>query len=233
MHLARIQAIFEKDLKDFMKNTMTLFMPFIPILIAFMFNRMSAGVDEEMPIMLHYLIVGVTYSAVTSAAIMMMMAEEKEKKTLRGLMLSPASFFDIIVGKSVVVTLLSFASLIVSLLLLGIEPLLNLQAIIGILILYCFFLFLGIGIGLFVKNVGITTAYYMPIMFIFGFTPYIEFMGLSSDSITMKIANTLPLMQLVKMHDTHNWTSILVVLAWTVAAFLFMYIFYKKARKDK
>src|SRR5699024_3452651 len=194
MHLARIQAIFEKDMKDFMKNTMLLFTPFSPIILAIMYNRMGIGVDEEMPIMIHYMLIGITFSAVSSGGMMMMMAEEKEKKTLRGLMVSPASFLDIIIGKSAVITVLSFASIIIALMILGIEPFLDVQIIIGILILYIFFLFLGIGIGLFVKNVGITTAYTMPIMFIFGFTPMLEMMGFTSDSMTMKIVETFSLM---------------------------------------
>lgn len=233
MHLARIQAIFEKDLKDFMKNTMMLFTPFIPIILAIMYNRIGAGTDEEIPIMIHYTLIGVTFAAVTAGGLMMLMAEEKEKGTLRGLMLSPASFLDIIIGKSAVITLLSFASLIISLMILGIEPFLDFQIIIGILILYTFFLLLGIGIGLFVKNVGITTAYTMPIMFIFGFTPMLEMMGFSSDSMTMKIADIFPVTQLLDMHDTHRWTAILIVLLWTLAALLFTFICYKNARKDK
>lgn len=233
MHIARIQAIFEKDLKDFMKNTMILFMPFIPILLAILYKRMEAGVGEELPVMLYYMLIGVTFSAVASAGIMILMAEEKEKKTLRGLMLSPASFLDIIIGKSIVITLLSFISLTISFFILGIEPMLNFQTIIGLIVLYFFFLFLGIGIGMFVKNVGITTAYYMPIFLIFAFTPMLEFMGFSSDSITMKIAETLPNMQLLDMHDTHNWSAILIALLWTLAAFAFTVVCYKKARKDE
>src|SRR5699024_6345255 len=115
--------------------------------------------------------------AVTSGGMMMLMAEEKEKRTLRGLMLSPASFLDIIIGKSAVVTLLSFASVIVSLLILGIEPILDVQIIIGIIILYAFLLFFGVGIGVFVKNVSITKAYMMKILLIFGLRPIIELMG--------------------------------------------------------
>src|SRR5699024_7456401 len=233
MHLVRIQAIFEKDLKDFMKNTAMLFTPFIPIILAIMYNRMGAGTNEEMPIMIYYMLIGVSFSAVTSGGMMMLMAEEKEKRTLRGLMLSPASFLDIIIGKSAVVTLLSFASVIVSMVILGIGPILDVQIIIGFIILYAFFLFLGIGIGLFVKNVGITTAYMMPIMFIFGFTPIIESMGFSDDSMVMKIAESLPVMQLLDMHDTHKWRAILIVAIWTLVALLFTLICYRKARKDK
>ncbi|MDY0404371.1 hypothetical protein P5G51_002125 [Virgibacillus sp. 179-BFC.A HS] len=231
MNVQRIQAIFEKDMKDFMKNTMMFFTPLLPVILAVFYSRLGEG--EEMPLMMIYLIVGVTYSAVTSGTMMMLMAEENEKKTLRGLMLSPASFLDIIIGKSLAATLLTVVSLVVSLLIMGIAPLLNAQAIMGLVLLFFFFLFLGIGIGLFVKTVGITTAYLMPIMFLFGFTPMVTFLGFAEDSLTMKIAGAFPLPQLIEMDETHSWLSIGVVALWMLAAALFAFICFKKVKQNE
>lgn len=233
MNAQRIQAIFEKDMKDFMKNTMMLFTPIIPIILAILYSRMGEAGDEEMPLMIIYLVVGITFSAVTSGAMMMLMAEENEKKTLRGLMLSPASFMDIIIGKSLATTLLTVVSLVISLLIMGSGALLNTQAIIGMILLFFFFLFLGVGIGLFVKTVGITTAYLMPIMFIFGFTPMIDFLGFAKDSLTVKIANALPLSQLIEMDDSHSWMPILWVGIWMLAAAAFAFVCYKKVSTDE
>lgn len=172
MNTQRIGAIFEKDLKEFRKNMMLLMMPVIPIFLAFMYSRMGEG---ELPIFLLYLIVGATYSAVTTSGMMTMMAEENEKKTLRGLIQSPASLADILIGKSLVVGLFTLVSLIISLAILGNDTFLAVQPIIGLILLFLFFLLLGIGIGLFTKSVANTSAYIMPVMFLFGFTPMIEF----------------------------------------------------------
>ncbi|RCW77037.1 ABC transporter permease [Saliterribacillus persicus] len=230
MHTQRIGAIFEKDLKDFMKNMMLLMMPIAPILLSIMYSRLGDG--EEIPISMLYIIVGVTFSAVTSSSMMTMMAEENEKKTLRGLMLSPASFMDIIIGKSLVVALITAVSLAISLFLMGIEPFLSAQAIIGLVLLFLFFLFLGIGIGLFAKSIASTSAYIMPVMFLFGFTPMIEFLALGEDSIAIKVADAFPIMQLINMHDTNSWVPIGVVALWTIGAALFTYICFKKERTD-
>lgn len=230
MNVQRIFAIFEKDLKDFMKNTMLVFMPVIPIILALLYSRM--GGDEEMPLFMIYLVVGITFSSVSTACIMMMMAEENEKKTLRGLIMSPATFLDIIVGKSLVTLLLTLITLVASLLIMGMEPFLNIRAFIGLILLFLFFLFLGIGIGLFVKSVGVTTAYLMPIMFLFGFTPMIYFLGLSEDSIAIKIAEYFPIPQLMVMHDTNSWLPLAIVALWVIGAALFMYICFKRTRKD-
>lgn len=230
MNIQRIYAIFEKDLKDFMKNTMLVFMPVIPVILALLYSRMGGG--EELPLFMVYLIVGITFSSVTSACIMMMMAEENEKKTLRGLVMSPATFLDIVMGKSLVTALLTLITLGISLAVIGMEPFLHVRPFIGLILLFLFFLFLGIGVGLFVKTVGMTTAYLMPIMFIFGFTPMIYFLGLSEDSFALKIAEYFPIPQLMGMHDTHSWLPLGVVALWVVGAALFMYICFKRTRKD-
>lgn len=204
MNTQRIGAIFEKDLKEFRKNMMLLMMPVIPIFLAFMYSRMGEG---ELPIFLLYLIVGATYSAVTTSGMMTMMAEENEKKTLRGLIQSPASLADILIGKSLVVGLFTLVSLIISLAILGNDTFLAVQPIIGLILLFLFFLLLGIGIGLFTKSVANTSAYIMPVMFLFGFTPMIEFLNLGEDSIAIKIADYFPIMQMIDMHETNSWTG--------------------------
>lgn len=66
-----------------------------------------------------------------------MMAEENEKKTLRGLIQSPASLADILIGKSLVVGLFTLVSLIISLAILGKTHFLAVQPIIGLI--FCFF----------------------------------------------------------------------------------------------
>lgn len=229
MNIQRISAVFEKDMKDFMKNLMLLMMPGIPIILALMYTRMN---DEELPVAMIYIIVGVTFSAVTSSMMMTMMAEENEKKTLRGLIQSPASFLDIIVGKSLVTGLITFITLVASLLIIGIEPFLSFRVIIGLILLFLFFLLLGIGIGLFSKSIAATSVYLMPVMFLFGFTPMFSLFGLAEDSIVIKILDTFPVMQAIEIHDTSSWLPIGIIAIWMIGAALFMFICFKKTTTD-
>ncbi|WP_077328019.1 ABC transporter permease [Virgibacillus siamensis] len=231
MNVHRIQAIFEKDLKDFMKNMMLLMMPTIPIILALLYSRLGKG-DEELPLFMLYMIVGITFSTVTSSCMMTMMAEENEKKTLRGLVLSPASFIDILVGKSLVTGLMTAISLVISLLIAGIDPFLAVKPIIGMVLLFLFFLFLGIGIGLFAKTVAATSAYLMPVMFLFGFTPMFNLLGIDEDSIVTKIINVFPLPQLIKMHEDGSWFPLGIVLIWVIAAAAFMALCFRKRSTD-
>src|SRR5699024_10361532 len=132
-----------------------------PILLAILYSRMydeADGVSYE----LIYIIIGITFSAVTTSLMMMIMAEEKEKNTLRGLMMSPASFVDVIVGKSLVTTLLTVVTFVISFLIFDASLLLDFSIIFSSLLLFVFFLLLGIGVGLFVKSVGTTTIYTLP-----------------------------------------------------------------------
>ncbi|QII50815.1 ABC transporter permease [Bacillus paralicheniformis] len=230
MNIQRISAIFEKDIKDFMKNMMLLMMPVIPIILSLLYGRMSGG--KELPIFVMYIIVGVTYTSVTSSGMMTMMAEENEKKTLRGLIQSPASFLDIIVGKSLVIGLMTLISLVVSLIIVGFDPFLNVRALLGLILLFLYFLFLGIGIGLFSKSIAATSAYIMPVMLMFGFTPMIEFLGLDEDSIIIKVADTFPIMQAIEIHETNSWLPLGIIAVWVLGAALFMYVCFKKTMTD-
>lgn len=231
MSVQRIMAIFEKDLKDFFKNAMVLFMPFVPIFLAFMYSRMGED-GEELPLFIIILVIGATFASVTSGCLMIFMAEENEKNTLRGLTLSPASMSDIIVGKSLLTLLLTAFTLIVSFLFLDFEPFLTVKGILSLLVLFLFFLFLGIGVGLFVKTVGMTTAYLMPIMFLFGFTPMISFFGLEEDSMPIIIAEKFPVYLLIELVEENRWTPFLYLLLWGLGAAIFMYICFIKTRKD-
>lgn len=228
MNVQRISAIFEKDLKDFMKNTMLFLMPILPIFFAFMFSRSGKELDSDTL----YLLVALTFAVVTLNGIMGLMAEEHEKQTLRGLIQSPASFLDIIIGKSLVITFLTAISLGVALFITGAEPLANAQAIVGVVLFYLFFLFLGIGVGLFVKTVGATSVYSLPIMFLFGFTSMFEAFTSGKDSLLHKVISVFPIMQLIKLDQTGSWTQIGIVAIWVLAAALFMYVCFRRTRQD-
>ena len=206
MNTQRIAAIFEKDYKDFMKNTTLLVTAALPIMMAVLFSQMGDGdgVGEGLTYLV-YTIVGVTFSSITSGMILTMMAEENEKKTLRGLTQSPTSFLDVLIGKSLVTTIVTFVALIISLLILGYEPLLNTRAIIGILLLFVFFLFLGIGVGLFAKSVASTYVYQLPIMFLFGFSPLLlQLDFFINNEIAAKTLQYFPLIQAIEAHDTNS-----------------------------
>src|SRR5690625_7413824 len=76
---------------------------------------------EELPLFMIFIIVGAVFSCVSSGCMMMFMAEENEKQTLRGLTMSPASFADIIIGKSLLTFVLTVVSLLLSFMFVGFD----------------------------------------------------------------------------------------------------------------
>ncbi|WNS45194.1 ABC transporter permease subunit [Paenibacillus sp. MMS20-IR301] len=231
MSIRRINAIFEKDIKDLMKNLTMLITMFTPIIIALVLGRVRNG--AELTLAMVYIIVGGTFAVVTTGTIMSMMAEENEKKTLRGLIQSPASLLDIIIGKSLVTVLATLFTLIVSLLIVGIGPFLDLKAVLGLVLLLLFFLLLGIGFALSAKSVAGTTAYLMPFTFLFGFTPMIGTLGLLADnSIGLRILDKFPVMQAVQAHDTSSWMPMGIIGIWVLGAAIFTYLCFRKTRMD-
>lgn len=230
MHIQRVLAIFEKDLKDFVKNLMISIVPLLPIVTAFMYSRMAIEGDE-IPLFLMYFIVGMTFATATTGGIMVMIAEEKEKKTLRGITQSPATFGDIIIGKSLVTVLITVITLVISLSFFTFGPLLKMKVIIGLALLLLFFLLIGIGLGFLTNSVAVASSLLVPIMFLFGFTQMIEFFGLEEDSIVIKIANTFPIPKMVELHDSTSWSPLGIILLWVIGALLLTYVFFKRTIK--
>lgn len=234
MNMTRVMAIFEKDLKEFMKNMMLFTSVLIPILMAIFFSRIGGGEGEEMPPEILVIITGVVFSAVLFSAVMTMIAEENEKDTLRGLLQSPATIIDILLGKSMVVILMTIISLVVSIFIMSPENYWTFENILSLILLGLFFLSLGIGIGLVVNSVATTSVYLIPIMFIFGFTPYIEFIISNPDSMAIKIAEYFPLYQhMFILEGSADGTAFLILAAWAVAGFVLVLWAFNKRKNDE
>ena len=104
LSLKRINSIFQKDLKEFSRNYAISSMLLMPLVFAFIYGRL--GTEDGVSLMIHLLVVNLTFGMCTAYIQCCLLAEEKEHHTLRGLMLSPASILDILLGKS----LLTFVS---------------------------------------------------------------------------------------------------------------------------
>lgn len=192
MNLQRIFAIVEKDVKEFIKNPMLYLIPVTPIFLAFVYSRLSTFEDASSNMYPTYILIGITFTMVTANVMIVLIAEEYDKQTLQGLILSPASFIDLLVGKSLVNTIFSWLTLFISLLILGERQEFSFITICGIVLLFLFFLFLGLGVGLFTPSISLTTTYSMVILLIFGFSPFIKLLLVDDIKIIQTIASYLP-----------------------------------------
>lgn len=233
MNFQRIYAIVEKDVKEFMKNPMLYFLPFTSIILAFMYARLSTFDNIESISFPLFIIVGITFATVTANAMMILMAEEHEKETLQGLMLSPASFIDLLIGKSIVVTFFTIVTLLIAFFIMGAAPELTFFSVSSLFLLFLFFLFLGIGVGLFVQTVGMTTAYSLPILIIFGFSPFIQLILANDYEVVETVASYLPLTLLIDGTLSDRMINVLWLFIWTVAAAIFMIVCFQQTKQEE
>ncbi|NBI29997.1 ABC transporter permease [Chengkuizengella marina] len=232
--LKRVYAIFTKDYKDLLKNSYVLFGIALPILYAMMVNRIG---DQDpyfnfLPINLALVVTG----AFIQAAIV---AEEKEKNTLRGLLLSPASTLEILIGKSVLSAVVTTLVILICIKLSGFVIVsLSLFALMIFLNLITY-LAVGTMLGLLSRTVMETSIIGMPFMIVFGMMS--NFKPLFNNEILLKGIDYLPSEQFtfawIKIGEGGQFGDIIgeliVLTIWAVAAVVITIITYGKRRFDK
>ncbi|MDQ0185530.1 ABC transporter permease [Cytobacillus sp. FSL W7-1323] len=231
--LKRVNAIFIKDWKDLQRNSYILFTLAIPLVFAAMLGRMNAATDvlSTYPINLALIIAGAFIQAA-------MVAEEKEKNTLRGLLLSPASTLEILIGKSALSGLMTILVIIGSIIFSGYTvpslPLFSLSTLLGLV----FYLATGTILGLLSRTVMETSIIGMPVLIIFGmssmFKPMVE------NATLINIIELLPNEQLNQiwfgLSDGKGAAEILmnlfILFLWVAVSFILTIVIYKKRRFD-
>ncbi|MED4402894.1 ABC transporter permease [Metabacillus fastidiosus] len=228
--IKRVNAILMKDWKDLLKNSYIIFTLALPLIFAAWIGRIGEGNSalSGMIINLTLVIVG----AFIQAAIV---AEEKEKNTLRGLMLSPATTAEILIGKSALSALMTIIIIIGSIFLAEFKipslPLFALTILIGLII----YIAIGTILGLLSRTVMETTIIGMPVMFILGMGSM--FKTMIENEFILKIMSYLPNEQLDAIWTGLNsgqgvMTNFLILLIWIVVILALTFIIYGKRRFD-
>src|SRR5690606_30764770 len=183
--------------------------------------------------------INMTFSMVTAYIQACLIAEEKERNTLRGLMMSPASTVDILLGKSLLVFLTTTVILAVSSYLVGYTPNDMLTISIALAISAVFYLALGTICGLFTKSIMEASLAVLPVMVIFTFGPLA--VHLVESKILGKVVEWLPSTQLLRIAELSQTganlseliSSFIIITIWTIAAVVISIILFKKRTKDE
>ncbi|MEG0258310.1 MAG: ABC transporter permease [Lysinibacillus sp.] len=231
--ISRIQAIFIKDYKEFSRNYAVSIMMLVPLLLAFVYNKMGAN-----GIHVYILLINMSFTLVTAYIQCCLIAEEKEKNTLRSLMLSPASLADILIGKSSFVFAVSTVVVSLAIYLIGYKPANLLFLGVALLLSILFYIALGTLCGLFTKTIMEASLATLPILVIFAFGP--SALSLSDAYPILKIAEWIPSAQLLLLAEAlegkYSTMDVLVpiatITAWTLIAWAFTIILYKKRMVD-
>lgn len=230
----RMYAIFQKDLKDLSKNLYVGTALFMPIIMALMLGK-----SEETPLDLHYLIINMTLIMVGAFVQSAVIAEEKEKNTLRGLMLSPATLPEILIGKSLVSFILTLITVILCGFIMGYQP--GNSGVIGTAIIISTLIYLAIGtlIGLLTRTVIEASVVIIPVFFIFGLGTML--LQIVEKYPILSFVEYFPSVQLIYLADKIQeglglmdvWLEFGIIFAWFIsAAILTVYVF-KKRQMDE
>ncbi len=233
LSIKRSIAILQKDYKDVSKNLYVASSFFMPLLLAAIYGRM--GVDS---IDAHYMIINMSLCLVAAFVQCSLIAEEKEKNTLRGLMLSPASTLDILVGKSLLSFIGTIIVIVIGAFLSEYKPENLFIITIAITLSTVFYIGLGTVLGLVTKSVMEASVLIMPFVFLFSFGSFL--MNLAEKYPVLKVAEYLPNVQLVELANkvqlgsglTDVWMNLLIIFAWVVAIFALVVVVYRKRMMD-
>jgi len=222
--LSRIQAIFMKDYREFSRNYAVSIMIFMPIVIGFLYNKIGFDLD-----ILSLLIIAFTLGIVTTFIQASFIAEEKERNTLRSLLLSPASLLDILIGKSLLVALITIFTLGVSFWIISFMP--NTIYMIGIILCVFFYCALGIICGLFANSTLEATYTILPVVIVFAFSGY--YLAFENEFAVLKVMQWLPSSQLMEIVAGNNVpTAFIVIILWLFVSWLVAILLCKKRMVD-
>lgn len=229
----RVNAILQKDFKDFSRNLAVSSVIFVPIVLGAFYGRM--GVDS---IDTHFMLINMTFGMVAAFVQCCLIAEEKEKNTLRGLMLSPASTADILGGKSLLTFIMTMIVVFFTVYLAEYKPA-NVAIIAAAIVLSSFFyIALGTLLGLYSKSVLEASVIVMPVIIVFSLGSFITLVV--EKYPILQVATYLPNIQLVelalKVDAGAGFGDVLVhfaiILVWVIASIILTVVVYRKRMVD-
>ncbi|RDZ07688.1 ABC transporter permease [Priestia megaterium] len=230
----RVNAILIKDWKDLMKNSYILFTLAFPLVFAIWIGKMDIEntFTYIFPINFSLVICGCFVQAA-------MVAEEKEKSTLRGLLLSPATTSEILVGKSALSAITTIIVIIASIFLSNFEVPSLLWFSLTILLCLIIYITIGTLLGLLSRTVMETTIIGMPVLVLLGMGSVLKAV-IDNDFLT-KVIDFLPNEQfsniLINLNQGNNFNdiskSLLILVAWVFVTLIITFITYGKRRFDK
>lgn len=229
----RMNAIFIKDYKDFSRNIAVFVSILVVPFLAGFYGRM--GVDS---ITLQYMLLNMAFATTATFVQSCLIAEEKEKNTLRGLMLSPASTAEILVGKSLLSFVITVLVIVLSAFFLNYMPQNIWIVTIAMLLSTVFYIGLGTLLGLYTKSVMEASVAAFPVMIIFGLGTLI--IELVERYPVLKVLTYLPNLQLqeiaIEVEASASFGDIglhlVIIIAWVIFIFFLTIIIYRKRMID-
>ncbi|MFJ5770057.1 ABC transporter permease [Psychrobacillus sp. NPDC093180] len=229
----RVNAILQKDFKDFSRNSAVSIIIFLPIILAAIYGRM--GIDS---LQVHFMNINMAFAMVGTYVQCCLIAEEKEKNTLRGLMLSPASTLEILGGKSLLTFVLTIVVVFFSAYLSEYRPASMGIVAVAIVLSTLFYIGMGTLLGLVAKSVMESSVIVLPVIGVFTMGSFVT--AWTEKYPILKVAEFLPNIQLIELaEEVEQGAGFVQVLSnlgiigiWIVAVFALTVVVYRKRMVD-
>lgn len=237
--MRKYKAIYKKDLRDMIKNPAIFLCCLVPILMVVAYKFIFSGEMEE-GMDRFILLIGTVMNCVMTGCLVpsTSISEEKEKFTLRTLMLSNVSAWELFLAKmSVALTGIVVAGILMFLIagaevtFLPLYLLVTLAGAVPLILISCV-------IGIVCRDQNSCSVYQIPVMFLFMLPPL---WGAANPTVG-KIAEFTPCNAMMMLYFGLSEGSmevgelifqVLVLTVWiTMAAILFKYFYEKKGRDN-
>jgi len=231
--IRRVSAILRKEMQDLKNNAQILLMAILPLGLALFYKQMGQGKE-----FMGGFVIVMILCMVTTISQATLIAEEKEKHTLRVLMLSPASPFEIIIGKALPIIVLTFAISFLNLFILDVLQgnmlFMFLLMLLGTLV----FIIFGTIIALLAKNLVQVSVIASPVAMVLLMTPVLS--NVIKNDILKNILSYLPtnhifeaFVSIVEGKDFSAIAADLInVSIWLVISIIVCLFVYKKKQLD-
>lgn len=231
MSIHKIWATIYKDMREFLTNYAVLTLLIMPPAMALLYSMTPRPEGTEIPVIMIFVVLGTTLSAVTTNIPLMLYAEENEHGILKLVTHTKNDLMNGLIGRSILTLIVTALVTAVSLIIIDGLYIINLQMITGYTAAAVIFLNLGLWTGLLAKLQSTSTVYGVAILFFLGMTPIIETLNLPAGNVITAVAGLTPVYQVMAIHNTAGVTPYVILTVWlTVTAFL-VYIAVSKRTK--
>lgn len=231
MNIHKIRATIYRDLREFFTNYAVLTLLIMPPAMAALYGMTARSAGEEMPVIMIFVVLGTTLSAVTTNIPLMLYAEENEHGTLKLVTHTKSDLVNGLIGRSILTLLITAAVTAVSLIIIDGVYVISFQMIIGYTAAAVIFLNLGLWTGLLAKLQSTSTVYGVVILFFLGMTPIIETLNLPADNIITALAEITPVYQVMAIHNNAGIMPYVILTAWLAATVFLVSIAVSKRTK--
>ncbi|MDK9846978.1 ABC transporter permease [Staphylococcus equorum] len=230
MNITRLSALLEKDFKESIRNPSIIFMPLMIILISIFYSIIpTTNAVQSAPAVMQFIIINMAFVFVATSPLITMISEENEKGTLKGLVESPASNIEILLSKVII----TFIITIISLMIVNSNVNFDFQTYLGLAVMLCFYLVLGLVFGLLSNTVGTATTLMMVPFILFGMTPIFNTLeGVIKLGFFDKVLEILPFGLILELEINNASLNLLYLVIWFILIMVSLFITYKyKFRK--